>query len=186
MKNGGATELGHVGEQRHAFHAGGELAEHLGRVEGLGKDRVGPGLHVEPGACHRAVHALAGRGVGAGDHHQMATRAGGGGDLGGHVRRLGELLVVEVAALLRQQLVLDMHRRRTRVFKGADHVHDVERFAIAGIAVDQQRQAGGTGDLAHEEAHLVDGDHAEIGDAHRRRHRRAGEIQRFEPGGLCL
>ena len=110
----------------------------------------------------------------------------GRGDLGRHVVRIGELLVVQVAAFLRQQLVLDVHRGGAGVLEAAHHVHDVERLAVAGVAVHQQRQAGRAGDLADEEAHLVDGDHAEVGQAHRRGHRGTGEIQRLEPGRLGL
>ena len=39
----------------------------------------------------------------------MTPRLRGRGDLGGHVVRVGQLLVVEVAAFLRKQLVLDMN-----------------------------------------------------------------------------
>ena len=116
----------------------------------------------------------------------MPASAARGGDLGGHVVRIGQLLVVQVAALLRQQLVLDMHRRGAGVLEAAHHVHDVERLAVAGVAVDQQRQTGGARDLADEEAHLVHRDHAEVGDAHRGGHRGAGQIQRLEPGRLRL
>ena len=65
---------------------------------------------------------------------------------------VGELLVVEMAAFLRQQLVLDMDRAGAGFLERAHHVHDVERLAVAGVAVDQHRQAGGAGDLADEEA----------------------------------
>ena len=65
-------------------------------------------------------------------------------------------------------------------------MHDVQRLAVAGVAVDQHRQAGGARDLADEEADLVDGDDAEIGQAHRGGHRRAGEIERVEAGRLRL
>ena len=74
---------------------------------------------------------------------QMPARLAGGGDLGGHVVRVGQLLVVEMAAFLRQQLVLDMHRAGAGILEAAHHVHDVQRLAIAGVAVDQQRQARG-------------------------------------------
>ena len=75
---------------------------------------------------------------------------------------------------------------RARVLEAAHHVHDVERLAVAGVAIDQQRQSGRAGDLADEEAHLVHRDHADVGDAHRRGHRRTGQVQRLETGRLRL
>src|SRR6266516_3021788 len=90
-----------------------------------------------------------------------ATRLGGGGDLRGHVARIGELLVVKMAAFLRQQLVLDMNRRSTGILECPHHVHDVKCFAVAGVAIDQYRQAARAGQLADEERYLLDGDDAE-------------------------
>ena len=180
-----AAELGHVGEQRR-IDARGEGAEHLGGGQRLGEDRIGAGLEIQLRARNGAVHALAGGGVGAGDDEQMPPGAACGGDLGRHVVRIGQLLVVQVAAFLRQQLVLDMHRGGAGILEAAHHVHHVERLAVAGVAVHQQRQAGRAGDLADEEAHLVHRDHAEVGDTHRCGHRRARQIERLEPRGLGL
>ena len=112
----------------------------------------------------------------------MAPRLGGGGDLGGHVARIRQLLVVEMAAFLRQQLVLDVNGRSACVLEGAHHVHDIERLAIAGVAIDQHRQAAGARHLADEEGDFLDRDDAEIRQAHRRRHRRARQIERGEAG----
>ena len=99
--------------------------------------------------------------------YEVAAGFRGGGDLGRHVVRVGELLVVQMAAFLRQQLVLDMHRAGAGILEDAHHVHDVQRLAVAGVAVDQHRQARRAGDLADEKRDLVDGDDAEIGQAHR-------------------
>ena len=63
-------------------------------------------------------------------------------------------------------------------------MHDVERFAVAGIAVDEQRQARCARDLADEEADLFDGDDAEVGQAHRAGHRAAADIDGVESRGL--
>src|ERR1019366_6263455 len=76
--------------------------------------------------------------------------------------------------------------RRAGVLERADHVHDVQRLAISGVAVDQQRRPGGARDLAHEEAPLVHGDHAQVGDAHGGGHGGAGEVERVEPRRLRL
>jgi hypothetical protein len=121
-----------------------------------GKIGVGAGVEIHLRAGDGAVHAFGGRGVGAGDDVEVAARLAGGGDLGGHVVGVGELLVVEVAAFLGQQLVLDMDGGRARVLEGTDHVHDVEGLAVAGVAIDEDGEARGAGDLADEEADLVD------------------------------
>ena len=162
------AELGHVGQKLHAGHGLGEGAEHLGVVQRLGEDRVGARLDIALGARHGAVDALARRPIGAGDDEQMPARLGGGRHLGRHVVRVGELLVVQVAALLGQDLVLDVDRAGAGILEGAHHVHDVQRLAVAGVAVDQHRQARRARDLADEEADLVDRDDAEVGQAHRR------------------
>ena len=91
-----------------------------------------------------------------------------------------------MAAFLRQQLILDMHRAGAGILEAAHHVHHVERFAVAGIAIDQHRQAGGAGDLADEKADFIYRDNAEVGQAHRGRHRRAGQIQPLESCRLGL
>ena len=117
---------------------------------------------------------------------RCAARLGGGRDLGGHVVRIGELLVVQMAALLGQDLVLDMDRAGARILEGAHHVHDVQRLAVAGVAVDQHRQPRRARDLPDEEADLVDRDDAEVGQPHRRGHRRARKIERLEACRLGL
>ncbi len=89
-------------------------------------------------------------------------------------------------AFLGKQLVLDLHGGGPGFFEAADHVHDVERLAKAGVAIHQYGQTGCAGDLADVEAHIVDGDHAEIGQAHGRGHGSARQIKSFEPFGLCL
>jgi hypothetical protein len=152
------------------------------RGASIREDRVGAGLEIEPRARDRAVHPFAGRGVGARDDVEMPARASRRRDLGRHVARAGQLLVVEMPAFLGQQLIFQMDRPGAGLLEGAYHVHRVERLAIAGVAIDEHGQRAGACDLTDEEADLVDGDDAEIGDPHRRRHRRAGEVERLEPG----
>ncbi len=65
-----------------------------------------------------------------------------------------------------------MDRAGAGLLEGPHHVHDVQRLAVARVAIDQHRQARGARDLADEEADLVDGDNAEIGQAHRSGHAR--------------
>ena len=163
-----------------------ELLEHVAGEKGFGKDRVGASLDIEAGAGDGAVEAFAGGGVGAGDDDEVAAGAGGGGDLGGHVVRSGEAFVVEVAAFLGEQLVFEMHGAGAGFLESADGVHDVERFAVAGVAVDKERQARRAGDLADEKADLVDRDDAEVGNAHGGGHRRTREVEGFKPCGFGL
>ena len=91
-----------------------------------------------------------------------------------------------MAAFLRQQLVFHMHGGGARILECANHVHYVQRLAIARIAIHQQRQPRRPRDLANEEGHLIDRDHPDVRDAHGSGHRRAGQIERIEPGSLCL
>ena len=104
----------------------------------------------------------------------------GGGDLRGHVMRIGQLLVIQVAALLWQDLVLDVHRRRAGVLEAPHHRHDVERLAIAGVAVHQHRQRGRARDLADEKTDFVHGNHAEVRQAHAGGHGCAGQVRGLE------
>jgi hypothetical protein len=71
-----------------------------------------------------------------------------------------------MAAFLRLKLILDMYSCGPRILETADHMHDVERFAVAGIAVDKHRQAAGPRDLTNKERNLIDGDDAQIGQPH--------------------
>ncbi len=91
-----------------------------------------------------------------------------------------------MAAFLGKDLVLDMDGAGAGLLEGPHHVHHIRGLAVARVAVHQHRQARGAGDLADEEAHLVDRDDPEVGQAHRGRHRRAGEIERLETGRLGL
>ena len=75
-----------------------------------------------------------------------------------------------MAAFLGQQLVFQMHRPRTRFFKAAHHMHDIQRLTIASIAIHQHRQAGSAHHLAHMPGHIIHRDHAKIGQAHGGRH----------------
>jgi hypothetical protein len=89
-----------------------------------------------------------------------------------------------VAAFLRADLVLDHHAggAGTGVF---DHrALDVERIAVAGIAVaDQRHPAGGGAAVAHAVEHLSKGYEAGVRQAEpRRRHRKAAHEGDLEAG----
>ena len=138
------------------------LRESLPVVESFREDRVGAGFDIELGPGDRAVEPFVRGSVGAGDDIEMPAGLGGGGDLGRHVLRRDQLLVIEVAALLRQDLVLDLHRGGAGVLKRPDHVHHVQRFAKAGVAVHQHGKLRCAGNLPDEEADILDREDAEV------------------------
>ncbi len=152
---------------------GRRLPKHVFAGQGLHKDRVRTRVHVELGTGDCIVHAFDGHRIGPRDDHQVAARLDGGRDFGRHVARVNEVLAVQVSAFLGQHLILDVHGARTNLLKGAHHVHDVERLAIAGIAVDEQWKTSCANDLAHKEGDFLHRDDAEVGQAHGSGHRRA-------------
>ena len=131
-------------------------------------------------------HAFARDSVGPGNDVKVPSRLHGGRDLRRHIDGIGELLVLEMPALLRQQLILDVHRGCAAILETAHHVHDVEHFAIAGVAVDQQRQISRAADLSDEETDLLDREDAEVRQAHGCAHGGTGEIESLETGCFRL
>ena len=59
----------------------------------------------------------------------------GGRNLGRHVVRIRQPLVVQVAAFLRQQLIFDVHRPGAGILERAHHVHHVQRLAIPRVPI---------------------------------------------------
>ena len=118
-----------------------EGAEHFGGIERFRENRVRAGLHVEPGPGDRAIQPFAGGRIRPRDDDEIAPRLCRRGDLGGHVMGIRQLLVVEMAAFLGQELIFQMNRAGTRFLEHANGVHHVQGFAVSGVAIDQQRQA---------------------------------------------
>ena len=178
----GTAEFRHVGEQG-GVNRGGKGTEVFIGGQGLGKNHVSAGLPIEPGALNGVVEAHR-RGVGAGNDLQMRPSAPCGGNLAGHVVRVGQALVVKMAAFFRQHLVLDLHCGGARLLQLANQAHDVERLAVSGIAVHQDRQAGGANQLASRVAQFFQGDDAEVRQRHRGAEGGAGQVQSLETGLL--
>ena len=71
-------------------------------------------------------------------------------------------------------------------------IYRLDKFVVSSEregnakAITLQRQSGGAGDLSYKETNLINGDHANIGNAHRRRHRRARQIMRVKASRLRL
>ena len=55
-----------------------------------------------------------------------------------------------------------MYRACASIFKTAHHIHDVECFAIARVAVNQNRQPRRARHLADVESHIFNGENAKI------------------------
>ena len=91
-----------------------------------------------------------------------------------------------MAAFLGKQLILDMNSRRACILEAAYHVHDVERLAVTGVAIDEDGQARGTGNLANVEADILDGQYAKVRQAHGGRNGGARQIERLEAGAPRL
>ena len=138
-EEGRSAEFRHIRQQR-SIDAACEFAEHALVGQRLWKDRVGACGEIGLGALDCAVEAFARRRVRAGDDVKVATRARGGGDLGGHVVATGDLFVGEMTAFLGQDLVFEVDGACASVLKATHHVHDIERFAIAGVAIDEDWQ----------------------------------------------
>src|SRR5579872_3358894 len=77
-----------------------------------------------------------------------------------------------------------MDGRCARFFEAAYHVHDVEHFAITGIAIDQNREPGGPRNLPHEKTDFINGDDPEVRQAHAGAHGGTGKVERLK-SRLC-
>src|SRR6202022_3919761 len=133
-------------------------------------------------ARNGAIHPFAGDGIGARNDIEVATGFDRRGDLRSHVVGGCEFLIVQMPAFFRQDLILEVHRRRSGILEAAHHVHRIEHLAVSGIAVDQDGEASGTADLPNEKTDVLDGDNAEVRQPHGGAHARAGKVQGLEPG----
>ena len=111
------------------------------------------------------LETLDGDCVSPGDHQSFARvpRIESGLDLANHFLRRDQRLVVEMPASLGKCLIFELNRVRPRALEQADRAADVQRVAVAGISIDDERGAdtiadhgGGVDDFAH-------GDETDIG-----------------------
>ena len=179
-----AAEFRHVREQRR-FDLAGESAEHFRVDQRFGKNRIGAGFEIELRARDRAFQSFGCRSISARDDVEVAARLDDGSDLGGHIARIGQSLVVQMAAFFRQQLVFDMHRRGAGILEFANETHGIQRFAVSGIAIHQHRQ------LAEARATWRTKKHTSSivmiprsGKTHGPGHRAAADINRVETGAF--
>ena len=80
---------------------------------------------------------------------RAAAGVDGGADLRDELLGLDDLLAVEVAAAVREHLVLDLDAVSAGALEDADGVAHVHGVAEAGVRVDDQRQADGLPDRRH-------------------------------------
>ena len=137
------------------------------RLRRFEEQHVGAGLAIEFGARSMARSKPSTRDrVGACDDERLARMAGieRGLDLADHFARRDQPLVVEMAAALGEVLIFDLDR----VGAGAlEHPHgalDVERIAVAGVGIDDQRHPNPVADQRSTRLHdFVHADEADVG-----------------------
>ncbi len=107
-KEGRTAELGHVGQKRNPLQSRGEFAKRFLIGQRFRKNCVGSCIDVKLGARDRCIHAFAGDGIRARDNDEVAARLACGVNFQSHIVGSNQFLVVEMAALLGQQLILDI------------------------------------------------------------------------------
>ena len=84
-------------------------------------------------------------------------------DLADHLLRRDQRLVVEVAAALRERLILDLDRIRAGALEQAHRARHVERIAVAGIRIDDEMAADAIADQGNRIGHLAHRNEADVG-----------------------
>ncbi len=104
------------------------------------KQNIRAGIAIAHGARDRAIEAFDGDGVGAGNHQSFAgmTRVERRLDLADHFGGRDQHLVVQMAAALREILVLDLDGIGAGALEQADGPFDIEGIAVAGVGIDDQ------------------------------------------------
>jgi len=154
--------------------------------EPFGEDHVGAGVEVGAAARDSGVEAFDTPGVGAGADDEAGTGGvaggGGAGDFFLHVIHGHEGLTVEVAAALGEYLILDVKSRGAgEVVLPESAAHHLG-FSEAGVGVGEDGEASGAGDLADDEAELVEREEADIGEAEGSRDGGARDIAALKAG----
>jgi hypothetical protein len=107
------------------------------------------------GALQRRIEPERRTRVGPGDDLEIpvAARVDRGPDLAEHLRQGHDLLPVEMAAALREDLVLELDPRRAGALQHSDRADHVERVAEARVGVDEERDRDRVGhgrDMVHD------------------------------------
>src|SRR5258708_16027188 len=107
------------------------------------------------GCGYRSLKAFARRCVGAGDDVELPPCFHGSSNLCCGILCVSQSLVVQMTALLGQQLVLDLDGGGTSVLKGSNGVHHVQRLAEPGIATHDDGKTRSAHNLTPTTPHLI-------------------------------
>ena len=163
----------------------GNLREIVARARRLDEQDVGARLGIEPPALDRAVEVLDRRGVGAADDQRRLRlpRIDRRPDLARHLRRGNDRLAGEMPAALGEHLVLELDRRGPCPLEQPHRPLHVERVAVAGVGIDDQRAVDAVAHQRDRFGNLGRGDEPDIGPPEPAiGDGRAGEIERVEAG----
>ena len=160
-----------------------DFGDRLRRFE---EGHVGAGGECSVHAGDRLLEADDGAGIRARDQQEIRICPGRGG--GANLRQIfverDHRLVVEVAAFLREALVLDVEPGDAALLVLAHGPRHVELVAVAGIGVGDHRDFHRGGEAAGVVRHLAHGEEAVIGVAERRGGAGAGHVHGGKAGLL--
>ena len=150
------------------------------------KADIGTGFEIGVDPVDRRLQPLDRARVGARDDDEIGVLAGvdRGVDLADHLGEADHLLALVMAAFLGRDLVFDVKGGDPRFLVLADRADDVDRVAVAGIGVGDDRDFDRFDRHADKADVLGEGQEPEIGIAVRPRIAAAGQIDRLEPGLL--
>src|SRR5215470_16620270 len=152
----------------------------------LDKTDIGAGFEIGIDAVERRRQPLDGACIGAGNDDQLGIAPGvdRGADLADHLAEAHHLFALVMAAFLGRDLILDVERCDPRFLVLADRADDVDRIAVAGIGIGDDRDADRLYRQPDEANVLRHGEQPQIGVAVRPRITPTRQIDRLEPGLL--
>ena len=151
----GNAALAHLAHQR-------QLRAVLRRFD---EEHVGACLRIEPRPVGRRRKTLHRHRVGAGDDVGFAVEARihRSLDLADHLLRGDQRLVRQMAATFGDGLVLELDSAGAGAFEDAHGALDVQRIAIAGVGVHDQRRLDALADMGQRIGHLAHGHETDVG-----------------------
>ena len=171
-------------DERRPGDAASDDAQFIHGLRRLDKPDIGAGLEIGVDPVDRGIEALDRARIRAGDDHHQGIPPGidGGLDLADHLSPRDHLLAVVMPAFLGADLVFEVEGGDPGLFIFAHRADHVERVAIAGIGVGDDRDLDRL-DGAADEAHiLAKRQEPHIGIAVRPRIAAARQIDRPKPG----